>query len=434
MATKLTKRAVDGLEPREKAYVAYDADLKGFGVRVLSTGAKSWVVEYRPGAGGRSVAKRRITIGATTMLTPDQARAKAKDLLAQARLGADPAGVRAAERRAVSLKEVAAAFLKEHVEAKRKPGTAAYYRDIIDRLIVPELGSRKAEAVTTPEVAKFHGRLRDTPVQANRMLAVLGSLYGWAAKNNLVPAGANPAADVERYRENGRERFLTPEEMGRLGEAIREAETTGIPWQIDPSNPKAKHVPKAQQRTIIDQHAAAALRLLLLTGCRLREILHLRWSEVDFERGLLLLPDSKTGRKAVVLNAPAVTLLSSLPRVGAFVIAGASAGTKEERPRSDLKRPWSAVSRRAGLSGVRLHDLRHTHASIGAGAGLGLPIIGKLLGHTQAATTQRYAHLDNDPLRRASDQIGSAIVAAMDGTSPKPKRRPPLSTRKLPKS
>jgi integrase len=157
---------------------------------------------------------------------------------------------------------------------------------------------------------------------------------------------------------------------------------------------------------------------LILTGARLREILHLGWDHVDFERGLLLLPDSKTGKKAIVLNAPALDVLANLPRVGAYVIAGQAAGSEQERPRADLKRPWQAVAKRAGLNGVRIHDLRHTHASVGAGAGLGLPIIGKLLGHAQAATTARYAHLDADPLRRASDRIGSHIAAAMGDLKP----------------
>jgi integrase len=180
--------------------------------------------------------------------------------------------------------------------------------------------------------------------------------------------------------------------------------------------PKAKHLVKAGNRfTKISEHAAAALRLLLFTGARLREILHLKWENVDLERGLLFLADSKTGRKTLVLNAPAMAVLVSLPRVGSYVIASDTAGTKGEKPRADLKRPWQTIAKRAGLDGVRLHDLRHTYASFGAGGGLGLPIIGKLLGHTQASTTQRYAHLDNDPLRLATESIGSRIAAALDG-------------------
>jgi integrase len=171
-------------------------------------------------------------------------------------------------------------------------------------------------------------------------------------------------------------------------------------------------LPKAMKRfTKIDPFAAAALRLLLFTGCRLREILHLKWEFVDIERGLLFLPDSKTGRKTVILNAPALAVLAGVDRIGSYLVPG----DDPHKPRADIKRPWRAVSKRAGLDGVRLHDLRHTYASFGAGGGLGLPIIGKLLGHAQLSTTQRYAHLDADPLRRASETIGGRIAAALEG-------------------
>jgi len=188
-----------------------------------------------------------------------------------------------------------------------------------------------------------------------------------------------------------------------------------LPWHIDPDMPeeRRKHVAKsaASQRTRLEPHAAAALRLLLFTGCRLREILHLEWSHVDLERGILALPDSKTGRKAVILNGPAIDVLQSLERASRFVIAGAD----PNKPRRDLKKPWRAGTRHAGLEGLRIHDLRHNFASFGAGGGLGLPIIGKLLGHTQPSTTARYAHLDTDPLRRASDKIAGTIAAALEG-------------------
>jgi integrase len=201
------------------------------------------------------------------------------------------------------------------------------------------------------------------------------------------------------------------------------AETIGLPYEVDQVNPKSKHAPKeANRRTIIGPHAAAALRLLIFTGARLREVLHLEWEQVDFERGLLLLPTSKTGKKTIVLNGPALAVLSGLPRIGVYVIAGTSAGEEDERPRADLKKPWKAISKRAGLDGVRIHDLRHTHASVGAGAGLGLPVIGKLLGHTQAATTQRYAHLDADPLRKASERIADHLALAMGEARPSPRK------------
>jgi integrase len=246
---------------------------------------------------------------------------------------------------------------------------------------------------------------------------VKDELYAFTAKRKLTPAGFNPARGIEQYPEKGRERFLTANELTRLGEAVREAETIGLPYAIDETKPKAKHAPKeANRRTKIGPHAAAAVRLLILTGARLREILHLKWDHVDLERGMLLLPDSKTGKKAIVLNAPALDILANLPRVGEYVIAGQMAGSDDDKPRSDLNRPWRAIVKRAGLTGLRIHDLRHTHASVGAGLGLGLPILGKLLGHTQPSTTARYAHLDADPLRRAADRIGEHIAAAMGKT------------------
>jgi integrase len=411
--SRITKRLVDGLKPNGSEYFVWDDKLTGFGIRVQALGATSYVVKYRAGS-GRGAPTRRVTIARLGKVTPDEARDLARKLLGAVAHGSDPAAERAAERRADTLRELAELFLAEHVEAKRKSSTAVLYRDILERLVLPVLGNHKAEKVTVSEIAKLHGKLKGSPYQANRMLAVVSSLYSFAVKRHFVSQGTNPARDIEKYRENGRERFLSAEELSRLGEAIREAETKGLPYNIDTSKPTAKHAPKEKnRRTVIGPHAAAAIRLLILTGARLREILHLRWEHVDFERGMLLLPDSKTGKKAIVLNAPALSVLANVPRVGSFVIAGQSAGSNDEQPRADLKRPWEAVAKRARLDGVRIHDLRHTHASVGAGAGLGLPLIGKLLGHAHAATTARYAHLDADPLRKASDHIGNHIAAAM---------------------
>jgi integrase len=380
---------------------------------------KSYVVTYRAGV-GRGAPMRRVTLARVGDVTPEEARTLAEKVRGSIAHGVDPAAIKAGERRADTLRDLAAKFLVEHAEAKRKASTAEQYRDALERLVLPELGTRKVGKVTVAEIAKLHAKLKEHPYQANRVLAVVSSLYSFAAKRHIVPHGTNPARGIEKYFEEGRERFLSTEELTRLGDAIREAETIGLPYVVDGAKPKAKHAPKEEnRRTVIGPHAAAAMRLLILTGARLREILHLKWEHVDFERGMLLLPDSKTGKKAIVLNAPALDVLANLPRVGAYVIAGQAAGTEEERPRADLKRPRQAVAKRAGLDGVRIHDLRHTHASVGAGAGLGLPIIGKLLGHTQAATTARYAHLDADPLRRASERIGSQIAAAMGDQKPR---------------
>jgi integrase len=410
---KLTKRTVDALKPQAKAYVAYDSELHGFGVRVMPSGHKSFIIEYRPHGGGRGVATRRLTLGALGALTPDQARRAAQETLAGVRLGNDPQAEKIRQRASLIVGGLIDAFLEGHARSKLKAKTVGHYRIALERLRGAH-GSLKAHALTRSHLAALHISQADTPFAANRSLATISKCFSWGAQYGLLPEGHNnPAKGIWRYREHGRERFLTSEELSRLGDALREGETVGLPYKVDETKPKAKHAPKANnRRTVLDPFAIAGIRLLILTGARLREILDAQWQHVDFERGILFLPDSKTGRKPVYLSAAALAILAYLPRLegNPHIVAG----MKDGAPRADLKKPWAAVSKAAGLQGVRIHDLRHSFASVGAGASLGLPIIGKLLGHTQAATTNRYAHLGDDPLRRASETIGATIAAAMD--------------------
>jgi integrase len=405
---RITKRVVDSLKATDKDYVAWDADLPGFGVRVRPSGAKSFIAVYRAGS-GRKAPLRKLTIASVAKITAEEARAQAKKAIGAAAGGADPAGSKSIERKTLTIADLIDTFLSDHVEAKRKLGTQGHYRDILNRIVRPEIGTAKADKVRRADISRLHLKWKKTPYQANRILAVVGSMYAFGGKRGLVPEIINPARGIEKFPEQGRERFLSSGELEKLGAALRLAETDGIPWRIDEGKPTAKHIPKKARRTVIDPLAAGALRLLLFSGCRLREILHLKWQEVDMERGLLFLSDSKTGRKTIVLNAPALAVLAGLPRVGSYVIPGDNA----EMPRTDLKRPWTMVTRQAGLDGLRIHDLRHSFASFGAGGGMGLPIVGKLLGHANATTTARYAHLDADPLRRASNAIASTIAAAM---------------------
>lgn len=409
-SVKLTKRAIDAIMPTGADFYVFDSELVGFGVRVRASGSMSYIVRYRAGA-GRSAPVRRVTLAPVGKITPDQAREQAKKLLGEVVGGADPAARRAAERREMSVAELADAFLADHVWAKRRPKTGENYKVAIDNHIKPALGTARLDKLSSSAVAKLHLRMKDKPAAANRVLAVLSSMFGFAARRKLVKDGFNPARGIEKYPEASRERFLSVDELERLGAALRLAETEGVPWEIDETNPNSKHAPKGDRRIIVGAHAAGAIRLLLFTGCRLREILGLEWENVDFERGMLFLPTSKTGKRSIVLNAPALAILAELPRVGDFVIAG----NATDKPRSDLKRPWAVVTRQAGLAGLRIHDLRHNFASFGAGGGMGLPIVGRLLGHTTPATTARYAHLDNDPLRRASDAIGATLAAALEG-------------------
>lgn len=418
---KITRRSLAAITPGSKPVTYYDETLKGFGLKVMPSGVQSWIIEYRPGSGGRGVAKKRLKIGSPANMSPEEAREKAGRELARVTLGGNPADERAGERGTLTIAELSKLFIDEHVSEKRKSRTEEAYQSILDLHIIPAIGSTRATMVTEADVSKMHssvarklkGKQNDGKTTANRSVSVLSSLYGWAGSNGYVPKGFNPTGEVERYRENKKERFLTSDELTALGEAMEEAVTVGFPPSVDPDNPKAKHTPKTNYK--VSPHAVGALRLLMLTGCRLREVLNLRWREVDFERGIAFLSDSKTGEKPVVLSSAALAVIEQLPRVGEYVIAGDDAGTENEKPRSDLKRPWKAISQRAGLKGVRLHDLRHTFASFGIGSGLGLPVIGKLLGHSQASTTQRYAHLDVDPVKRAADQIADKISKAMEG-------------------
>jgi integrase len=433
MKGKITKRSVDALNcPAGKdREVLWDDALSGFGVvafppakkardgeapdeeapsKKKAPGKKVYVVQYRQA--GHS---RRSTIGEHGRLTPDEARRLAKVELGAVEGGADPIEERRRDRAVRTFQGVAEDFMARHAKAKRKGSTAEEYARLLRLHVYPVIGSTRIADVSRRDVAKMHGDMSATPAIANKALAVMSSIWGWAARRDEVEANSNPAKGIERYPEERRERFLTAAEFARLGDALREAETVGLSWQVDEAKAHAKHAPKPDsRREVLDPHAVAALRLLVLTGARLREILHLKWSEIDFERGMAFLPDSKTGQKPLYMSAAALAVLEGLPRVegNAHVIAGQNSGA-----RADLKRPWAAVLRAAELQGVRLHDLRHSFASVGAGASMGLPVIGKLLGHSQPATTARYAHLDADPMRRAADTIGATISAAMDRTS-----------------
>src|SRR5215204_5986154 len=405
---KLTKRTVDACSPEAARYTVWDAELKGFGLRVASTGVKSYIARYRTG-GGRAGTLRQITLGRHGVITPDEARALARKTLGAVAHGSDPALGRLEERAGLTLGAVVEAFLAEHADKKLKRSTAGFYRWTLEKHVLPKLGSRAFKGLKEADFARLHLGLADAPYQANRTLTVVGSVYAWAGRRGMIPRGESPIRHIERYQEQRRERFLSFDELETLGATLRLGETAGIP--IKPR--LDKRAPKPDLTTVLSPHAAGAIRLLLFTGARRQEILNLRWSEVDFDRGALHLPDSKTGRKTILLNAPALAVLASLPRLegNPFVIVGSKPGASL----SDLNRPWDTVRRHARLRKFRLHDLRHTFASFGASSNLGLPMIGKLLGHTQSATTARYAHLADDPLRRAAEQIGGALSAALDG-------------------
>src|SRR3984893_4072671 len=249
MRARITKRLVDSLKPAGTDYYVFDTDTIGFAVRVRATGGMSYIVQYKAGS-GRGAPARRVTLGGVGKMTPEQARAAARKVLGSVAQGKDPAADKTNERRSLPLGDVIEAFLAEHAEAKRKASTAAWYRGGLQRIDKPALGGMNPGKVTRQDVARLHSSLRETPVLANCVLAMIGALYGFAARAGYVPEGYNPAGGIEKFPERARERFLTSDELSRLGDALRQGETIGLPYAIDESKAKAKHAPKEDNRRV----------------------------------------------------------------------------------------------------------------------------------------------------------------------------------------
>jgi integrase len=386
MGTKITKRTIDQLSPSTRDVLLWDSEVRGFGLRCRTSGALHYVLKMR--VGGR---QRWITIGRHgSPWTPESARREALRLLGLRAAGKDPATERDRQKGALTIAELADRFLAEHVAHRCKPRTSEEYQRVIRRYIRPILGHHRIADLTRADVAQLHHQLRDRPYQANRSLAVLSKMMNLAEAWGLRLDGSNPCRHVRKYREEKRERYLSRDEMQRLGAALAEA----------------------GRNNTESQSVIAAIGLLLLTGARLTEILTLRWEYLDLADGVLRLPDSKTGAKEIYLNDAAAKLLRGMPRMAGnpYVITGKKSGARLV----NLQKPWRRIRVAANLDNVRLHDLRHSFASVAAGVGMSLPIIGKLLGHSQPVTTARYAHLAADPVRTASNLIGTEISSAMN--------------------
>ena len=384
---KLTKRLVEGINPDpDRDVIIWDQELPGFGIRVWPSGKRVYILKYRNMHGRQ----RKPVIGQHGVLTAEQARSIARGWLAEVERGGDPSGSRVEARTSPTMGDLAERYLEEHARVKKRPRSVKSDETLLRLHVLPPLGRMKVSEVGRADVHQIHHNMRATPGAANRTAALLSKMFNLAEKWSLRPDGSNPCRHLEKYRERKLERFLSEAELARLGDVLNEAEQSG-----------------SGRRSVI-----AAIRLLIFTGCRLSEILTLRWEYMDFERQVLRLPESKTGQKVVPLNAPARALLAELPRdPSGWVLPGARKGG----PLVNLRKPWHSLRAKAGLDDVRIHDLRHSFASFGAASGLSLPIIGALLGHTQAATTKRYAHLADDPLRQASEAVGQKIAAAMRG-------------------
>ncbi|MFT9089924.1 MAG: tyrosine-type recombinase/integrase [Gluconacetobacter sp.] len=380
---KITKRAVTAADPAAKDYFVWDDNIPAFGVRVWPSGRKVYVIHYR--AGGRM---RRYTIGQHgSPWTADLAREEAIKVLARVHDGENPADIRAEERRSMRIKEFGKRFLEEYVDVHLKPTTRAEYRRSVELFIIPKFGSWRVADIARADVADFHGEQRHIPYQANRTLGVLSKMFSLADLWGVRADGLNPCRGVRRYKEEKRERYLTGEEYARLGATLDETEDM--------------------------PEAVWAIRLLVLTGCRLREIQTLQWVHVVFDQSELRLPDSKTGAKIVQIGQAAVTVLKSIPRLAdnPYVIAGRKKGGYL----TDLQKPWRRIRKAAGLDGVRIHDLRHSFASDALEMGADLTMIGRMLGHSDIKTTSRYAHLKRESVRLSTDKVAERISTVLAG-------------------
>ncbi|RVU05125.1 DUF4102 domain-containing protein [Novosphingobium umbonatum] len=431
-AERLTKRTVDAAQPAERRYIIWDVDLKGFGLRVFPSGAKSFIAFYRAGT-GRKAPMREYAIGKFGTLTPEQARAEAERLLSAARLGADPQADKARLQREMTVAELCDLYLAEGT-ATKKASTLVSDRGRIEIHIKPLLGKKPVSSVTSGDVERFmrdvaEGKTAKPPEKlrkqvirhvrggkgtATRTVGLLGGIFSFAVRHKLRPD--NPVRGVTRYKDGRCERFLSAKELGKLGEAITKAGAEGS-----------------------NRLGLAVIRLLITTGARKGEIEGLRWDEVDFDRSALRLKDSKTGAKVIAIGAPALAVLSEVKAWAKEAQQEAEAKAKADGQPKPVPSPWvfpagrgsdshwtgtpklwAKVSESAGLGDVRLHDLRHTYASLAVGAaggGQSLAVIGKLLGHADVRTTARYAHLADDPLRQAADRIAQAAAAGLAGQS-----------------
>lgn len=387
---KLTKREIDAAEASGSAPTyLWDQAVAGFGVKVMPSGVKRFILKYRSDGGGRSAKQRWLTIGTYGALTLDQARDIARQAVAEIARGGDPQGKKTMLRAAPKVRDAWTRFEAEELPNK-KALTQRDYKAIWSDLLCPKFGTTKVETLARSDIDRFHKALRETPYRANRALALLSRLMSLAEAWEWRAQGTNPCKHVTRFEEKSRTRYITPAELKRLGASL----------------------PKLAADGTISQSARNAIELLLLTGARLNEILTAKWRWVNLKHGILSLPDSKTGAKPIYLSDQAKAVLKRQKGIAGRSTLIFPSATDPKKPFVNLRKPWQRVCAHAKIKNVRLHDLRHTAASIAVSQGASLPVIGRLLGHTQAQTTQRYAHVDADPALKAANEIGSFISTA----------------------
>lgn len=379
---KLSKSVVDKLKPEERDVVYWDRALRGFGVRIKANGTKSYVVQYRNRNSGRS---KRKTVGQVgPLMSFAEARAAASVLLGEAMRGGDPVDDARATRSAERFAELSEQYLSLHAKPKKRAKSVANDVSMLNRIILPRLRRRQVAEISHREVQVLHNSLSQTPYQANRVLSLLSKIFELSVKWGMRTD--NPAKGIDRFPEAKRHRWLSESELSQLMAALD------------------RHP---------NQKAANAIRLQLLTGARIGEVLNARWGDFDLERGVWIKPSHHTKQKRtehLPISGTAAALLQSMREQADQSMLLVFPGRDPSKPLRDLKRFWKAVTSDAGLDDYRIHDNRHTHASHLVSSGLSLAIVGKLLGHTNPLTTQRYAHLADDPLREAAEVMARKMA------------------------
>lgn len=405
---KLNKSVVDGLQPKggDPAFL-WDAQISGFGVKALPSGKKRYLFKYRSTGGGRASAQRWLMLGSHGSITADEARKLAQQAAAAVARGEDPQRSKQNLRNQAGMCDLWARFERDYLP-QRKQTVQNTYRRYWTNFLRPRFGTKPVKQISRSDVDKWHKAMKGTPYEANRRLSLLSRLMSLAEAWEMRDQGTNPCRYVQRFKEQARSRYLSGQELKAIGLALNKlVELKGKLYRD--MRPRSKGEPEP-----IRLEDANAVRLLLYTGARLNEILTAKLSWIDWGRRVLQLPDSKTGKKPIYLSKAALTVLREQRVIAEqleseFIFPGRSKG----KHMINLRKPWMAVCKEAGISGVRLHDLRHTAASIAVGQGVSLPVIGRLLGHTQAQTTLRYAHVDNDPALAAANLIGEALSGSI---------------------
>lgn len=408
MAKRLNDKTVKALPASGTRQIVFDNQLPGFGVRVSGGGVKTFLLDYR--INGR---QRRYTIGKYPAWSVAAARDRASKLRREIDQGTDPLADRKAVSGELTVGDLADQYLAEHVAHKNSQSTLTNYSNWLNHCVRPELGRRKISSVKQVDLRKLHREVsKDRPVLANRMIAVVQRMYNFAISEELC--SENPAKGMQKNHEENRDRYLKGDELQRVCKALAD-----YPYmhKVRLSREQALQIGaksewRKRERALPDRlQSCNAIRLLMLTGARKGELLSAKWSDIDLQAGVWTKPGATTKQRTIhriPLSAPARELLAGIEQDGSYVFPSANGG-----PQRDLKKTWRTICELAEIDGVRVHDLRHTYAAQLVSAGLSLPIIGALLGHTQPDTTQRYAHLMDDPLREATERVG-AIVSGAD--------------------